>query len=362
MAAGREPMPVFPIRICVADMKIVADDKIPYLRGVLEPYVDMAYLPGGVIAASDLTDADALLVRTRTRCDAGLLSESSVRLVATATIGTDHIDMHWCAGRGIDVVSAPGCNAGGVLQWVAAVLREETVRRGSVPGELTVGVVGIGHVGSLVGDYASDWGFRVLRSDPPREEAEGLGPDQGYVPLEELAARADIVTFHVPMVCGGAHPTVGLGGDAFFRALRRGAAVLNSSRGGIVDERLLSEAVAEGRCSACIDTWSGEPGINQELLTLATIATPHIAGYSLQGKANATAAVVAAVAGHFGLPLSGWYPSGVTPVCHRKIGWREMCDAMPRYFDISGQTAALKASPERFEKFREEYAFRQEFF
>ena len=148
-------------------MKIVADDKIPYIRGVFEPYADITYLPGKAITAKEVKEADALLVRTRTRCDAALLAGSSVRMVATATIGTDHIDLPWCAAHGIKVVSAPGCNAGGVLQWVAAALAR-TVGEAS-PAGLTLGIVGIGHVGSLVEQYASAWGFRVLRSDPPRE-------------------------------------------------------------------------------------------------------------------------------------------------------------------------------------------------
>lgn len=200
-------------------MKIVADDKIPYIRGVFEPYADITYLPGKAITAKEVKEADALLVRTRTRCDAALLAGSSVRMVATATIGTDHIDLPWCAAHGIKVVSAPGCNAGGVLQWVAAALAR-TVGEASPTG-LTLGIVGIGHVGSLVERYASAWGFRVLRSDPPRETAEKLGPADGYVPLDELAAYSDIVTFHVPLHAEGPHPTVHLAGERFFSASSR---------------------------------------------------------------------------------------------------------------------------------------------
>ena len=147
-------------------MKIVADDKIPYIRGVFEPYADITYLPGKAITAKEVKEADALLVRTRTRCDAALLAGSSVRMVATATIGTDHIDLPWCAAHGIKVVSAPGCNAGGVLQWVAAALAR-TVGEASPTG-LTLGIVGIGHVGSLVERYDSGYSARTRRAKRPR--------------------------------------------------------------------------------------------------------------------------------------------------------------------------------------------------
>lgn len=343
-------------------MKIVVDDKIPYLQGVLEPYAEVIYRPGRAITAADVADADVLLVRTRTRCDGALLAGSRVRLVATATIGTDHIDQEWCARHGVEVVSAPGCNAAGVLQWVAAVLAETVGSAEGNPATVTVGVVGVGHVGSLVARYARLWGFRVLCSDPPREAAEGLGEADGYVPLERLAAESDVVTFHVPFTRQGQYPTCGLGGESFFRTLKRGALVLNASRGGVVDEAAWLAAIESGRCRAGVDTWDHEPAIDSRLLAAAQFATPHIAGYSLQGKANATAAVVRAVAQRFGLPLTAWYPSQVRPLDRQMIGWREMCGRMRDYFDICSQTEALKAAPERFEQFRETYAFREEFF
>lgn len=341
-------------------MKIVADNKIPYINGVLEPFAEVVYLPGRSITAEDVKDADALLVRTRTRCDETLLAGSRVRMVATATIGMDHIDSEWCRDAGVEIVSAPGCNAGGVLQWVSAVLASVVGDR--CPADLTLGIVGVGHVGSLVEHAAADWGFRVLRSDPPREEAEGLGRKEGFVPLAELAAQADVVTFHVPMTKEGRHATAGLGGTDFFAALRDGAVVLNSSRGGIVDEMLWKEAVRNGCCRAVVDTWTGEPSIDRELLERAVFATPHIAGYSVQGKANASAAVISAVARRFGLPLEGWYPEGVRRVERRTIGWDDMRSSMCAYFDVETQSQLLKSNPEQFERFREEYAFREEFF
>ena len=343
-------------------MKIVADNKIPYIKGVLEPYAHVEYISGTAIGREDVYDADVLLVRTRTRCDEALLSGSAVRLVATATIGTDHIDSVWCKAHGIECVSAPGCNAGGVLQWVAAVLADTVCRRGCLPSDLMLGVVGVGHVGSLVEHYARRWGFRVVCSDPPRELSEHLGPKDGFIPFDELAARADIITFHVPYTIGSQFPTHGLAGKDFFAALRNNALVLNASRGGVIDEEHLKKALCDGRCDAGIDTWIGEPVIDDRLLRLVTYATPHIAGYSVQGKANATAAIVRAVARRFGLPLEDWYPPQIAGVGRTDICWEQMCRQIGSYFDIAAQTAELKSSPERFEYFRENYNFREEFF
>lgn len=171
----------------VPKITVVADSAIPFLEGVLEPWAEVRRLPGAGITAADVADADALIVRTRTRCDEALLGGSRVRLVATATIGFDHIDMDWCAANGVRVETAAGCNARGVLQWVAAVLVHFARRQGWQPAEKCLGVVGMGHVGALVKAYAESWGFRVVCCDPPREVREHCG----FLPLEEVARQAD---------------------------------------------------------------------------------------------------------------------------------------------------------------------------
>ena len=158
-------------------MKIIADSAIPFLQGVLEPWAEVRYLPGSEIAPEEVRDADALLIRTRTRCDERLLGGSRVRLIATATIGFDHIDTAWCAAHGIEVTTAAGCNARGVLQWVGAALVHLSRTQGWQPAERTLGIVGVGHVGSLVKAYAEGWGFRVVCCDPPREEREQVSLD-----------------------------------------------------------------------------------------------------------------------------------------------------------------------------------------
>ncbi len=329
---------------------IVADEAIPFLRGVLEPWCEVHYLAGAAIAAADLRTADALVVRTRTRCDKKLLGGSPVRLVATATIGFDHIDRTWCAARGIEVVTAAGCNARGVLQWVAAMLALDARRTGWQPETQTLGIIGVGHVGSLVAAYAREWGFRVVCCDPPREEREHLG----FRPLDEAAAEADVLTLHTPLDATTRH----LVDAALLNRMKPGALLLNSSRGAVVD----TAALLRSPLRFALDVWEGEPQLDREALARAVAATPHIAGYSVQGKANATAAAVAAIARRFGLPLRNWYPAEALPPAPRPIGWQELCATIGRYFDLEAESRALKAHPEAFERMRDTYRYREEYF
>lgn len=331
-------------------MKIVIDKAIPFVRGVFEPWADVAYLPGSAIGPADVRDADALVVRTRTRCDERLLGGSRVRLVATATIGFDHIDTAWCAAHGIEVATAAGCNARGVLQWVAAALVRLSRMQGWQPAERTIGVVGVGHVGSLVAEYAAAWGFRVLCCDPPREARERAG----FLPLETLAREADVLTLHVPLDASTQHMV----SAELLRQLRPDAVVLNSSRGEVVDTAAL---LASGH-PCMLDVWENEPYIDRTLLARVWAATPHVAGYSEQGKANAAAMSVGAVARRFGLPLAGWYPPQVRPSEPRPISWEELCATIDRYCDLEAETLRLQTHPDRFETLRDEYVYRKEYF
>lgn len=331
-------------------MKIVADNAIPFLDGVLEPFAEVCRRPGREISAEDVRDADALVIRTRTRCDETLLAGSRVRMIATATIGFDHIDLAWCRRNGIEVATAAGCNARGVLQWVAAVLALLARRQGWTPGQRTLGVVGVGHVGSLVKSYAEAWGFRVLCCDPPREERERCG----FLPLEEVARQADILTFHTPLDDSTRH----MAGEWLFRMMKPGAVLLNSSRGEVVD----GEALLRSGLEWVLDVWEHEPQPDPELLRRALVATPHIAGYSLQGKANATALAVAALARKFGLPVEGWYPPEVTPSQPRAISWQELVRTIVGAYDIEAESRRLKQQPSAFESLRDRYDYRQEYF
>jgi erythronate-4-phosphate dehydrogenase len=370
-------------------MRIVVDKDIPFLDGVLGTLaksggeageagvIDMVALKGDAIDPNDVRDADALLVRTRTRCNSALLTGSKVRFIGTATVGADHIDTAWCASQGITVATAAGSNSRGVLQWVAAALAWLAETKNIQPANTTLGVVGVGHVGSLVARYARNWGFDVMCSDPPRERAEGFGTKDGFFPLAQLAARCDIITFHVPLTDGGFDATCGLVNRDFLSAARPNAVIVNASRGPIIEKDVTN------RADFILDTWNNEPDIDPDLLSRALIATPHIAGYSLQGKAAATAMIVNELARCFGLPLPGipgldgsknvnggiggvgakdWWPEGVPRSNPRDIGWDEMRVEMPRYFDIAAQSDALKSAPGRFEAMRDNYNYRLEFF
>lgn len=331
-------------------LKIIADSAIPFLRGVLEPWAEVEYLPGTQITADRVRDADALVIRTRTRCDEQLLGSSRVRLVATATIGFDHIDRTWCAAHGIEVATAAGCNARGVLQWVAAALEYLSRTQGWHPAGRTLGIVGVGHVGSLVREYAERWGFRTICCDPPREERERCG----FRTVEEVAREADIITFHTPLDATTHH----LADAALLSEMKPHAVVLNSSRGPVVDNR----ALLQSGLACCLDVWEGEPSLDARLLDRALLATPHIAGYSEQGKAMATAMAVAAVARTFGLPLAGWYPADAAPSTPRPISWDELRATLRAAYDIEAESRRLKASPGDFEPLRDNYRYRREYF
>lgn len=344
-------------------MKIIIDNFVPYACEALSPYAEVVALHANEFSPEVVADADALVVRTRTRCNSALLDGSKVALVTTATIGFDHIDTEWCKGQNIEVVSAAGCNARGVLQWVSAALCHALkAKHIDSPNGLTIGVIGVGHVGSLVADYCRSWGFRVLCSDPPRERAEGLTESDGFVPLDELLRESDIVTLHTPLIRGGEWPTFHLADSRFMSLLKPGAVLLNASRGEVADTEALLQARED--ITLLLDVWEGEPnGINRALLERAKVATPHIAGYSLQGKANASAIVIRAIAQKFGIePLTEWYPQGVKPSAPRPISWGEMCAEVGNYCDLEGETALLKSHPDQFDQRRNTYPLREEYF
>lgn len=350
-------------------LKIIADDKIPFLRGVMEPYADIAYLPGAAITADDVRDADVLFTRTRTRCDEALLTGSRVRLIVTATIGFDHIDMDYCQRADIRWVNAPGCNAASVRQYIAAALVTIVRRRGVRLADTTLGIIGVGHVGRSVADAAQALGMRVLLNDPPREEREG---SDAFTSLDELLRQSDIVTCHTPLTADGPHPTHHLASRAFFDRMRRGAAFINSSRGSVVDSAALRDAAQRGRLAAfALDTWEGEPDIDGTLLRDALLATPHIAGYSADGKANGTAVCVRTCSQMFGIDaLADWFPLTLpappmpTDFAIDATGRTDeevFYEAVTHTYPIEADSARLKTSPETFERQRGDYWTRREF-
>ena len=331
-------------------MKIIVDRAIPFLQGVLEPFCKVEYIEGNRFTSEIVRDADALIVRTRTRCNAALLEGSRVQFIASATIGLDHIDIDYCLSHNITVTNSAGCNARGVLQWVSAALALLAKREGFRPEERTLGIVGVGNVGKLIKAYAEDWGFPTICSDPPRQEREG----GDFVELEEVLRKADIVTLHTPLN----DTTRNLINSENIAFLHSGAALINASRG----ECLSTEATRRNDLTYITDVWEGEPDLDDEYLAKSLVSTPHIAGYSAQGKANASAMAVQAVAHHFALPLTSWYPCEVKRVEPKKISWEEMCSTIEEYCNLRAESETLQQSPEKFEALRNTYRYREEYF
>ena len=336
-------------------LKIVADANIPFLKGVFEPYADVVYLPGGSIGPLACKDADALIVRTRTKCNASLLSSSKVSFVATATIGTDHLDTGWLDSAGIGYANAPGCNAVGVMQYVLTSVALLLQRSGKSPAGLTLGVIGAGNTGERVARGASLAGFNVMRNDPPKAVYRS---DIPYYSLEEVLQECDIVSCHLPLD----DSTYSLASDWFFSKMKRGAIFVNASRGEVVDDGALKR-YRSSLGGLILDVWRNEPDIDRELLESADIATPHIAGYSFEGKVNGTVACVRAVARRFGIrELYGYTPEVEAPAgIDLALPFGELTRRMLEVFPVHKLSEELKNSPESFEKMRNNYDYRHEF-
>ncbi|MEN8229178.1 MAG: 4-phosphoerythronate dehydrogenase PdxB [Bacteroidota bacterium] len=347
-------------------MRIVADDKIPFLKGALEGVARVDYLPGGKISKSDLLEADGLITRTRTLCDRNLLEGTKVRFIASATIGYDHIDTQYCNAEGIQWTNAPGCNSSSVQQYIVSTLLYLARVRNLDLTRLTLGVVGVGNVGSKVAAAAKVLGMNVLLNDPPRKRNEG-GDD--FVGLEEILDQAHIITLHVPLNRGGEDNTFRMGNSDFFQQIQKGAILLNTSRGAVLEESALLEAIRGGKLSdVVLDVFENEPGINLELLDAITVGTPHIAGYSLDGKANGTTMSVRAISHFFNLGLDLWEPDLIpVPVeaeLFADISQQEpkelMWELYRKSYDVTSDDRRLRDDPGEFERLRGEYPLRRE--
>ena len=277
-------------------MKIIVDSHIPQIQGLIEPRAEVLYLEPGDITRDAVKDADALIVRTRTHCNASLLDDSRVRFIGSATIGTDHIDLDYCAAHGITVRNAPGCNAPAVAQWVFGAIDAWMRQRGiTTPEGLTLGIVGVGHIGSIVARWGRQLGFTVLLNDPPREKSDG-SLDEIFEPLETLQRHCDIITFHTPLTRDGQWPTWHLCDQTFLEGLTSCRLLLNAARGAIAD----NAALLQWHGDIALDCWENEPRISRDLLEKCIVSTPHIAGYSLQGKQRGTAMMLEALNEHYG--------------------------------------------------------------
>lgn len=347
-------------------MKIVADDKIPFLKGALDSFAEIVYVPGQDIRNELVRDADALLVRTRTKCTEEMLKGTSVRFIGTATIGFDHIDTRYCEKNNIKWTNAPGCNSSSVQQYITTALLKIARDHHFNLKDKTIGIVGVGNVGAKIEKIARILEMKVLLNDPPRASKEG-GND--FVLLGDILYNSDIITVHVPLNVVGDNMTYHLFDEKSFKKMKKGTLFINSSRGEVVETASIKKSLASGKIGAVLDVWENEPDIDRELMAQAFISTPHIAGYSTDGKANGTSMVVNSLSQFFGLPLKNWYPGNVPAPLkpeiiidgHGKSDEQIIREAVFHTYNIEEDDTRLRFSPADFEKQRGDYPLRREF-
>ena len=338
--------------------RLVIDKEIPFIQGLFEPYADVSYLRGNEINRRALEDADGMIIHTRTRCTPELLRGTRVSFVGTATAGTDHIDLDYCAQSGIRAVSAAGCNAYAVAQYVMTAILSVAYRQGKKIRQMTLGVVGAGNIGSKVASIAQSLGMRVLINDPPRALREG---GTGFIPLEPLLAQSDVVSLHVPLQPDTRH----LADVSFFEQLTRTPIFINTSRGGVVDEAALIR-FSPKMSAVVLDVWENEPAISKMVLDKTTLATTHIAGYSVEGKRNATTMMVRAAAAFFewkslkNFSLSSLSTRTVALSDKPKGAEEALYLLCNQIFPIFEEDFKLKLAPDRFEELRCAYPLRRE--
>ncbi len=339
-------------------MKIVIDDKIPYIRETISQITpDAVYIKGSDISADDVRDADAMIVRTRTHCNEQLLAGSKVRFIATATIGFDHIDTEYMKRAGIEWMNCPGCNSGSVAQYLRSTLILLCRNKGLDPAKDAIGVVGYGHVGTKVVAEARAMGFKVLVCDPPLQNSGSTAEE--FVSMESIEKECKVITFHVPFTKTGNYPTLHLADEGFFRRLKCRPFIINTSRGGVVDNAALLNALDKGYVSdAVIDTWENEPNISLDLLNKVYIGTPHIAGYSADGKTNADNMAIEGLCRFFGIE-NRWHitppslPQDMTPHGDEN-------DKKLQLYNPIDDSRRLKSTPDKFEELRGNYPLRRE--
>lgn len=281
-------------------MKIVVDENMPYAHELFSRTGDVVAVPGRPLPVAELSDAQGLMVRSVTKVDAALLDGTSVKFVGTATAGTDHIDDDYLTAANIAFSAAPGCNAIAVVEYLFSALLLLAERDGFQLTDRTVGIVGVGNVGGRLQKRLEAWGVRTLLCDPPRADR---GEPGDFQPLSTLVAEADILTFHTPLFKQGQYKTLHLADEALLRTLKPNAILINACRGPVVDNAaLLNVLNSRDDLSVVLDVWEPEPDLDLALLAKVDIATAHIAGYTLEGKARGTTQVFEAWSAFIGQP------------------------------------------------------------
>lgn len=348
-------------------MKIIIDNKIPYIKGAMEPFAEVIYLPGNKTTPEAVKDADAIITRTRTICDENLLKASSVKFIATATIGFDHINTDYCRRAGIEWTNAPGCNAESVNQYIASALFSFAIKKRENLENKTIGIVGVGNVGSKVANFCKIIGMKVLLNDPPRERTEG---SEKFVSLKKIKQESDVISFHVPLNYSGKDKSFHLVDEYFLERLQKKPLLINSCRGEVFDSEAVYNAIEKNNISGLIlDCWENEPEIDLDLLNICDYGTPHIAGYSKDGKANGTKMSVQAISRFFNLGIDHWEPTGVELPKKTTIGidgtqrreYSIIAEAILSTYDIETDDDNLREAPHLFENLRGDYPVRREF-
>ena len=353
-------------------MKIVADENISNVKEFFAGFGDVQLMPGRVINTAAVAEADVLLVRSVTKVDKALLAGSRVKFVGTCTIGMDHIDQNYLRSQGIGFASAPGCNANAVVDYVLCALAALALEQSICLATKTLGIVGLGNVGSRLKIRAEALGLTCICCDPILQR-QG---QKGLIPLAELIAKADIISLHTPLTLDGEDATYHLLNTKNLAQIKHNAILINSARGEVLDNKALSQLLQERRdISAVLDVWESEPTIAPDLLKQVQIATPHIAGYSLEGKLQGTAMVYRGACDFFGYPQQEFinlFPpyKEVLFVAGQDESWEEIVYRMMlACYDIGRDSAALKSltqySPEQigveFDRLRKVYPLRREF-
>lgn len=353
-------------------MKILCSSNMPYVEEAFSTLGDTVLKDGRAITAKDMQNADIMAIRSTTKINAANLQNSNVKFVGTATIGTDHMDIPLLEERGIKWCYSPGCNANSVAEYITSSLLALDNRHDlSLEGE-TIGIVGVGNVGSLVAAKAKALGMTVLLNDPPRQRAESekQTTDDKFVSLEELLHEANIVTMHVPLTDKGDDPTLQMANEEFFHKMRPGTIFINSARGPVMSTDSLLASMDEGLVShAIIDTWENEPKIRTDLLDHIDLGTPHIAGYSFDGKVMGTVMVYREACRFLGVEPT-WSPDALLPapaVPEITIDVEGMTEEaalwqiVQQVYNAEGDDAALRRNSNSFDQLRREYHRRREF-
>lgn len=358
-------------------MHIIADENIPLVQEFFSELGSIETLPGREMTSEQIKHADILLVRSITEVNAKLLEGTKVRFVATATIGCDHIDQDYLKSQEIGFANAPGCNANSVVEYVLSVLTLLADQEGFQLQDKTIGIVGAGNVGGLLKQRLDSLGINLLVNDPPRAEQEGA---EGFVSLDELLAQADVISMHTPLIRTGDHPTLHLLNQTRIEALKPDTILINTGRGAAIDTAALKDRLqTRNDLFTVLDVWESEPNIDHELLELVDIATPHIAGYSLDGKLGGTEMVYLAVCDYFGLPVRKKLGQLMPEPPLRKLSyssradqWYAILTAVRACYDVRNDDMALRrafsraarngqSTGEAFDLLRRNYPVRREF-